>query len=78
MQFFDFFCPFFQIVKMLLVLVVIFGVCWLPYHVYFLYSYHFPGVRALSYIQHIFLAFYWLAMANATVNPIVYFFMNPK
>ena len=69
---------YFQIVKMLVVLIVIFGVCWLPYHVYFLYSYHFPEIRSLPYIQHVFLGFYWCAMAHSMVNPIVYYFMNPK
>ena len=69
---------YFQIVKMLVVLIVIFGVCWLPYHVYFLYSYHYPDVRSLPYIQHVFLGFYWCAMAHSMVNPIVYYFMNPK
>ena len=69
---------YFQIVKMLVVLIVIFGVCWLPYHVYFLYSYHFPEIRSLPYIQHVFLGFYWCAMAHSMVNPIVYYFMNPR
>ena len=28
--------------------------------------------------QHIFLAFFWLAMANSALNPLVYFSMNAK
>ena len=28
-------------------------------------------------VQHVFLAFYWLAMSHAIVNPVVYFLMNP-
>ena len=28
--------------------------------------------------QHVFLAFFWLAMANSAVNPIIYFLMNAK
>ena len=46
--------PIFQIVKMLVVLIVIFGVCWLPYHTYFLYVYHYPEVRKTANIQHYF------------------------
>ena len=67
----------FQIVKMLVVLILIFGVCWLPYHAYFIYSYHYPSVRRMNNIQHIFLAFYWFAMTHSMVNPIVYYHMNP-
>ncbi len=72
------YCGFgFQIVKMLIVLTVIFGVCWLPYHAYFLVLYYFPSISFAAGIQHVFLAFYWLAMSHATVNPAVYFLMNP-
>ena len=30
------------------------------------------------YAQHIFLLFFWLAMANSAVNPIIYFLMDAK
>ena len=62
---------------MLVVLIFNFGVCWLPYHAYFIYSYHYPDVKSFKHIQHIFLAFYWFAMSHSTVNPIVYYLMNP-
>jgi len=66
-----------KIVKMLVVLIVIFAVCWLPYHAYFIYSYHYPDVRKMQHIQHIYLSFYWFAMTHSMVNPIVYYLMNP-
>ena len=44
-----FFC--FQIVKMMMTLVVIFGVCWLPYHIYFILSYTNPQINHSRYIQ---------------------------
>ena len=101
---------------MLIALMVIFGVCWLPYHAYFLALYYVPTlggiygiqgrnmlINSLSFylmcskcterflyvstqevpmfpclsLQHVFLAFYWLAMSHAIVNPVVYFLMNP-
>ena len=31
-----------------------------------------------QYTQHVFLLFYWLAMANSAINPIIYFIMNAK
>ena len=39
------YCPslsYLQIVKMLIALMVIFGVCWLPYHAYFLVLFYYP------------------------------------
>ena len=30
------------------------------------------------YAQHIFLLFFWLAMANSAVNPVIYFLMDAK
>ena len=33
-------CHSLQVVKMFVIVIVIFGICWLPYHVYFIYSFH--------------------------------------
>ena len=41
----------FQIVKMLVVLILIFGICWLPYHAYFIYANHNPEVMQMDNIQ---------------------------
>ena len=30
----------FQLAKMFIVILIVFGVCWLPYHSYFIYTYH--------------------------------------
>ena len=52
--------------------VMIFMVCWAPYHVYFIYSYHNPAINKNPYIGHIYLGFYWLAMSTTCVNPVIY------
>lgn len=65
-----------KVVKMLVTLLIIFGVCWLPYHGYFIYKNIYPEVERMPSIQHVFLAFYWCAMTHSTVNPIVYYLMN--
>ena len=30
------------------------------------------------YIRNVFLFFYWLAMANSCVNPLIYYWMNVR
>ncbi|PRD34173.1 UNVERIFIED_CONTAM: TkR86C [Trichonephila clavipes] len=66
------------VVHMLIAIVVLFGVCWLPYHIYFLYVYHHQEAIVSDYIQHVYLAIYWLAMSNSCYNPIVYYWMNSR
>lgn len=63
---------------MFTVVVTLFVVCWLPYHVYFVYQYIDHNVISYKHVQHIFLAFYWLAMSNTMINPLVYYFMNTR
>lgn len=67
-----------QVVKMFILVIVIFGICWLPYHSYFIYTHFNPSILYMKYVQHVYLGFYWLAMANAMVNPIIYYWMNAK
>ncbi|RWS29452.1 tachykinin-like peptides receptor 86C [Leptotrombidium deliense] len=67
-----------KIVKMLIVVVIIFAICWLPYHIYFVYTHHVPDVVNRAYIQHVYLAFYWLAMSNSMYNPLIYVWMNKR
>ena len=67
-----------QLVNMFAVMVTIFMVCWAPYHIYFIYSYHDPNITKIPYINHIYLGFYWLAMSNTCVNPIIYYWMNNR
>ncbi|XP_063229068.1 tachykinin-like peptides receptor 86C [Bacillus rossius redtenbacheri] len=65
-----------KVILMFIIVVSIFAVCWLPYHGFFIYSYHNTAMTATRYVQHIYLAFYWFAMANAMVNPLIYYWMN--
>jgi tachykinin receptor 3 len=67
-----------KVVRMFVTVVSIFAVCWLPYHAYFIYGYHHQEAAASPYAQHVYLAFYWLAMSNAAVNPLIYYWFNNR
>ncbi|XP_060834975.1 tachykinin-like peptides receptor 86C [Rhopalosiphum padi] len=67
-----------KVVRMFAVVVTIFLICWLPYHSYFVYAYHNKSIVIKTYVQDLFLSFYWLAMSNSMVNPIIYYWMNPR
>ncbi|XP_076360621.1 tachykinin-like peptides receptor 99D [Tachypleus tridentatus] len=67
-----------KVVKMMIVVVFIFTVCWLPYHIYFLLAHHHPQIISTNYVQHIYLSIYWLAMSNSMYNPIIYCWMNSR
>nr|QHX41564.1 tachykinin-like peptides receptor 99D [Octopus vulgaris] len=67
-----------KVVKMMIVVVIIFAVCWLPMHLYFLLVSSFPSINSYQYIQQIFLIIYWMAMSNSMYNPIIYCWMNAR
>ncbi|XP_030754649.1 tachykinin-like peptides receptor 86C [Sitophilus oryzae] len=67
-----------NVVKMFILVVLIFGLCWLPYHSYFIYIYYDTKVIYSKYTQHVYLSFYWFAMSNAMVNPLIYYWMNAR
>ncbi|XP_060819533.1 tachykinin-like peptides receptor 86C isoform X2 [Bombus pascuorum] len=67
-----------KVVKMFIIVVVIFAICWLPYQGFFIFVYHHRHLAENSNIQHVYLSFYWLAMSNAMVNPIIYYWMNNR
>ncbi|XP_076358917.1 tachykinin-like peptides receptor 99D [Tachypleus tridentatus] len=67
-----------KIVKMMMVVVLIFAVCWLPYHVYFLLAHDHREITNYKIFQHVYLGIYWLAMSNSMYNPIIYCWMNSR
>ncbi|XP_048763136.2 RYamide receptor-like isoform X1 [Ostrea edulis] len=67
-----------KVVKMLVIVVVMFGICWLPLHLFNLLGDFTTVLRNVPH-QHIlglFLSAHWLAMSNSFANPIIYGFTN--
>ncbi|XP_065199720.1 tachykinin-like peptides receptor 99D isoform X2 [Planococcus citri] len=67
-----------RVVKMLIVVVLIFVICWLPFHVYFIVTSKWPEITDKPYIQNLYLGIYWLAMSNSMYNPIIYCWLNTR
>ncbi|GFO39362.1 substance-k receptor, partial [Plakobranchus ocellatus] len=66
------------VVKMMIAVVVIFGLCWLPTHIYFILISVINELPLWPYIQQVYLLIYWLAMSNSMYNPIIYCLMNAR
>lgn len=68
-----------KVIKMCCVVVIMFGVCWLPMQLYnsFLGAY-IDAMFDQKYLPHIFLAFHFMAMSNSCVNPVIYGVMSSK
>ncbi|XP_061585747.1 tachykinin receptor 1a [Cololabis saira] len=67
-----------KVVKMMIVVVCTFAICWLPYHVYFLLNEFFPSLFENTFMQQVYLAIMWLAMSSTMYNPIIYCCLNDR
>ncbi|XP_052789818.1 RYamide receptor-like [Mya arenaria] len=70
-----------KMVKMMIVMVITYAVCWLPLHVIQLVEEalsHSDALYSFEHYQFIWTSFHWLAMSYACYNPIVYFWMNKR
>lgn len=67
-----------QVVKMMIVVVCTFAICWLPFHIFFLLPYINPDLYLKKFIQQVYLASMWLAMSSTMYNPIIYCCLNDR
>ncbi|KAL8561787.1 hypothetical protein ACOMHN_010721 [Nucella lapillus] len=67
-----------RIMKMIIVVVVIYAVCWLPLHVITIAGDLDPSIYDHSHMNIVWLCFHWLAMSHSCYNPFVYFGMNKR
>lgn len=63
---------------MMIIIVIIFGICWLPQHLYFILININSNINNHPHIQEIYLIIFWLAMSNSMYNPLVYCYMNAR
>ncbi|KAF4071314.1 hypothetical protein AMELA_G00271790 [Ameiurus melas] len=67
-----------QVVKMMIIVVVTFAICWLPYHIYFLITGLNKDLAKNKSIQQVYLSVMWLAMSSTMYNPIIYCCLNSR
>ncbi|XP_023124835.1 tachykinin receptor 3a [Amphiprion ocellaris] len=67
-----------KVVKMMIIVVVTFALCWLPYHVYFIVTGLNVRLSKWKYIQQVYLSMMWLAMSSTMYNPIIYCCLNSR
>ncbi|XP_076440119.1 substance-K receptor-like [Babylonia areolata] len=71
-----------KVVKMLILVVTIFALCWLPLHTFFLVIDFNPEVVNYHSLDEervmtgVYYAVHWLAMSNSFANPFIYSFTN--
>ncbi|XP_068630423.1 RYamide receptor-like [Battus philenor] len=67
-----------RVIKMLVLVVALFAICWLPLQSYMMFQSFFPSINEYRYINVIFFCFDWLAMSNSCYNPFIYAIYNEK
>ncbi|KAG8518766.1 Substance-P receptor [Galemys pyrenaicus] len=67
-----------KVVKMMIIVVCTFAICWLPFHIFFLLPYINPDLYVEKFIQQVYLAIMWLAMSSTMYNPIIYCCLNDR
>ncbi|KAJ0051012.1 hypothetical protein NL108_012159 [Boleophthalmus pectinirostris] len=67
-----------KVVKMMIIVVVTFALCWLPYHVYFIVTGLNKDLGKWKSIQQVYLSVLWLAMSSTMYNPIIYCCLNSR
>ncbi|XP_055915102.1 neuropeptide Y receptor type 2 [Eupeodes corollae] len=67
-----------KVIKMLIIVVVVFGMCWLPLQSYNILYVTIPEINEYHFINIIWFCCDWLAMSNSCYNPFIYGIYNEK
>ncbi|KAK1151453.1 putative G-protein coupled receptor 83 [Acipenser oxyrinchus oxyrinchus] len=63
-----------KIIKMLMLVVLVFAVCWFPLNFFVVLS----SSKVISINNTLYFAFHWLAMSSTCYNPFIYYWLNVK
>ncbi|XP_078049906.1 RYamide receptor [Augochlora pura] len=66
-----------RVIKMFIIIVAVFALCWLPLQTYQFLQYCYP-INHYVYINYIYFVCDWLAMSNSCYNPLIYGIYNGK
>ncbi|XP_033335362.1 RYamide receptor [Megalopta genalis] len=66
-----------RVIKMFIIVVAVFALCWLPLQTYEFLQYCYP-INHYEYINYIYFICDWLAMSNSCYNPLIYGIYNGK
>uniref|UniRef100_A0A1A9VF93 G-protein coupled receptors family 1 profile domain-containing protein n=1 Tax=Glossina austeni TaxID=7395 RepID=A0A1A9VF93_GLOAU len=67
-----------RVIKMLIIVVVAFGLCWLPLQLYNILYVTIPEINEYHFISIVWFGCDWLAMSNSCYNPFIYGIYNEK
>ncbi|XP_020798083.1 RYamide receptor [Drosophila serrata] len=67
-----------KVIKMLIIVVIIFGLCWLPLQLYNILYVTIPEINDYHFISIVWFCCDWLAMSNSCYNPFIYGIYNEK
>ncbi|XP_067000819.2 RYamide receptor-like [Anabrus simplex] len=67
-----------KVIKMLVIVVALFALCWLPLQTYNVLQDIYPQINGYRYINIIWFCCDWLAMSNSCYNPFIYGIYNEK
>ncbi|XP_030372116.1 RYamide receptor [Scaptodrosophila lebanonensis] len=67
-----------KVIKMLIIVVIIFGLCWLPLQLYNILHVTMPEINEYHFISIVWFFCDWLAMSNSCYNPFIYGIYNEK
>ena len=68
-----------KVLRMIIIVVVTFALCWLPAHIQHLLLHYFTNTyRALLKVEHLESSLYFLAHANSAINPCLFIGLNQR
>ncbi|XP_074600563.1 tachykinin-like peptides receptor 99D isoform X2 [Brevipalpus obovatus] len=67
-----------RVIKMLMIVVALFAICWLPFQLYNILQEIYPSINSYKYINVIWFACHWLSMSNSCYNPVIYAIYGDK